>query len=204
MARLQELYKSEIAKALAAKCNHDNPLAIPKLTTIVINMGSRQGHPGQDSPASIPPAENPEQDPAARKPVITQGQSVGHPDSGFVKGNDIGLQGHPPRPPDVREFLDRLISIALPRIRDFRGVNPNTTSTAMATTQPGAGRAGRLSGDRRRQDAAFARHGHHDRDHSLHNDDQARELLRHFGLPFRQPAKESNLKPKSHCPLDRA
>src|SRR6478752_1865836 len=95
MARLLDLYKNDIAKAMAAKFTHDNPMSIPNLTKI-----------------------------SGQKPVVTKAKvSV----SGFRlrEGNDIGckvtLRGR-----RMYEFLDRLISIALPRIRDFRGVNPNS------------------------------------------------------------------------------
>ena len=121
MARLLDLYRNDIAKAMAAKFNHDNPMSIPKLTKIVINMGV--GKATQDK-AQLESALDSLAKISGQKPVVTKAKvSV----SGFRlrEGNDIGckvtLRGS-----RMYEFLDRLISIALPRIRDFRGVNPNS------------------------------------------------------------------------------
>src|ERR1700723_3283091 len=121
MARLQDQYKKGIAKAMAAKFNHDNPMAIPKLTKIVINMGV--GRATQDK-AILESAVDSLGKISGQKPVVTKAKTSV---SGFRlrEGNDIGckvtLRGR-----RMYEFLDRLISIALPRIRDFRGVNPNS------------------------------------------------------------------------------
>ncbi len=182
MARLQELYKNEIAKALAAKFNHDNPMAIPKLTKIVINMGV--GRATQDKTLLDSAADSLSKI-SGQKPVITKAKvSV----SGFRlrEGNDIGckvtLRGR-----RMYEFLDRLISIALPRIRDFRGVNPNSFD---GHGNYSLGLAEQVVFPEIDADKMQHAHG---MDITIvttaHNDDQARELLRHFGLPFRQPAK---------------
>jgi large subunit ribosomal protein L5 len=182
MARLRDQYKNEVAKALSAKYNLDNPMAIPKLTKIVINMGV--GKATQDKTLLDSAADSLSKI-SGQKPVITKAKvSV----SGFRlrEGNDIGckvtLRGR-----RMYEFLDRLISIALPRIRDFRGVNPNSFDGH-----------GNFSLGLAEQvvfpeiDADKVQHAH-GMDITIvttaHNDDQARELLHHFGLPFRQPAK---------------
>ena len=157
MARLLDLYKNDIAKAMAAKFNHDNPMSIPKLTKIVINMGV--GKATQDK-AQLESAVDSLTKISGQKPVVTKAKvSV----SGFRlrEGNDIGckvtLRGR-----RMYEFLDRLISIALPRIRDFRGVNPNSFD-GHGNLQPGSRRTGRLPRDRRRQDAAQPWNGYHHR-----------------------------------------
>src|ERR1700733_4707071 len=121
MARLQDLYKNEISKALAEKFHHDNPMAIPKLLKIVINMGV--GRATQDK-ALLDSAVDSLTKITGQKPLITKARpSV----SGFRlrEGNDIGCKVTL-RSRRMYEFLDRLISIALPRIRDFRGLNPNS------------------------------------------------------------------------------
>ena len=112
MARLLDLYRNDIAKAVATKFNHQNPMAIPKLTKIIINMGV--GKATKDK-AQLESAVDSLSKISGQRPVITKAKvSV----SGFRlrEGNDIGckvtLRGR-----RMYEFLDRLISIALPRSR---------------------------------------------------------------------------------------
>ncbi|MGC8640634.1 MAG: 50S ribosomal protein L5 [Isosphaeraceae bacterium] len=180
MARLQELYKTEIAQAMAAKFNLDNPMAIPKIDKIVINMGV--GRATQDK-ALLEAAADSLGKITGQKPLITKAKmSV----SGFRlrEGNDIGckvtLRGQ-----RMYEFLDRLISIALPRIRDFRGVNPNSfdghgnyslgLAEQVVFPEIDADKIQHTQG----MDISIVT--------TAKSDDQARELLRHFGVPFRQP-----------------
>src|SRR4051812_27571407 len=115
MARLLDQYNKEIAAALAAKFNLANRMAIPKLEKIVINMGV--GRATQDK-ALLDAALESLSRISGQKPLVTRAKvSV----SGFRlrEGNEIGckvtLRGR-----RMYEFLDRLVSIALPRIRDFR------------------------------------------------------------------------------------
>ncbi len=82
MARLQELYKTEIAKALAAKFNHENPMAIPKLTKIVINMGV--GKATQDKTLLDSAADSLSKI-SGQRPVITQGPRCPSRVSGCAK-----------------------------------------------------------------------------------------------------------------------
>jgi large subunit ribosomal protein L5 len=181
MARLLDLYKNDIAKAMATKFNHDNPMSIPKLTKIVINMGV--GKATQDK-AQLESAVDSLTKISGQKPVVTKAKvSV----SGFRlrEGNDIGckvtLRGR-----RMYEFLDRLISIALPRIRDFRGVNPNSFD---GHGNYSLGLAEQVVFPEIDADKMQHAHG---MDITIvttaGSDDQARELLHQFGLPFRQPA----------------
>jgi large subunit ribosomal protein L5 len=182
MARLRDQYKNEVAKALSAKYNFDNPMAIPKLTKIVINMGV--GRATQDK-ALLESAVDSLSKISGQKPVITKAKTSV---SGFRlrEGNDIGckvtLRGL-----RMYEFLDRLISIALPRIRDFRGVNPNSFD---GHGNYSLGLAEQVVFPEIDADKMQHAHG---MDITIvttaTNDDQARELLHHFGLPFRQPVK---------------
>src|ERR1700675_1222687 len=121
MARLQEKYTKEIIPALQKKLGRTNVLSLPRLQKIVINMGV--GKALQDKNRMQQSAEQLAQI-AGQKAQITKARvSV----RGFLlgEGNKSGLRvtirGH-----RMYEFLDRLISIALPRIRDFRGVNPKS------------------------------------------------------------------------------
>ncbi len=159
----------------------------PQLEKIVINMGV--GRATQDK-AVLDAAVDSLGKITGQKPVITKAKvSV----SGFRlrEGNDIGckvtLRGK-----RMYEFLDRLISIALPRIRDFRGVNPNsfdghgnyTLGLAEQVVFP------EIDADKI----------HHTQGMDItvvttsDNDDQARELLRSFGMPFRQPQQRGGKK----------
>ncbi|QEH32205.1 50S ribosomal protein L5 [Aquisphaera giovannonii] len=180
MARLQDLYKSDIAKAMASKFNLTNPMAIPRLEKIVINMGV--GRATQDKALLETAAESLGRI-SGQKPVITKAKTSV---SGFRlrEGNDIGckvtLRGS-----RMYEFLDRLVSIALPRIRDFRGVNPNSFD--------GHGNYSLGLAEQVVFPEIDADKLHHTQGMDITivttapNDDQARELLRHFGVPFRQP-----------------
>jgi large subunit ribosomal protein L5 len=180
MARLLDMYRNDIAKAIASKFNHENPMAIPKLTKIVINMGV--GKATQDK-AQLESALEALSRISGQKPVVTKAKvSV----SGFRlrEGNDIGckvtLRGR-----RMYEFLDRLIPIALPRIRDFRGVNPNSFD---GHGNYSLGLAEQVVFPEIDADKMQHSHG---MDITIvttaPNDEQARELLHQFGLPFRQP-----------------
>ncbi|MGB0066845.1 MAG: 50S ribosomal protein L5 [Isosphaeraceae bacterium] len=181
MARLLDLYKKDIATAMAAKYNLDNPMAIPKIDKIVINMGV--GRATQDK-AQLDAAADSLSKISGQKPQITKAKTSV---SGFRlrEGNDIGckvtLRGR-----RMYEFLDRLISIALPRIRDFRGVNPNSfdghgnfslgLAEQVVFPEIDADKIQHTQG----MDITIVT--------TASNDEQARELLRHFGIPFRLPA----------------
>ena len=181
MARLLDQYNETIAPALAAKFNVKNKMAIPKLQKIVVNMGV--GRATQDKTLMEAAVDSLGRI-TGQKPLIAKAKvSV----AGFRlrEGNEIGckvtLRGK-----RMYEFLDRLISIALPRIRDFRGVNPNsldghgnyTLGLAEQVVFP------EIDADKM----------HHTQGMditivtSTDSDEQARELLRSFGMPFRAPA----------------
>src|SRR5262249_15559137 len=120
-ARLQERYQKEITPKLAEKLGRKNTLSLPRLKKIVVNMGV--GKALQDKGRIDESAEQLGQI-TGQKALITKAKVAV---SGFRlrEGNQIGckvtLRGQ-----RMYEFLDRLISIALPRIRDFRGVNPKS------------------------------------------------------------------------------
>jgi len=184
MARLLDQYNETIAPALSEKFGLTNKMAIPKLEKIVINMGV--GRATQDK-AVLEVAVDSLAKISGQKPVVTKAKgSI----AGFKlrEGNEIGckvtLRGR-----RMYEFLDRLISIALPRIRDFRGVNPNsfdghgnfTLGLAEQVVFP------EIDADRLQHtqgmDITIVT--------STQNDDQARELLRSFGTPFKLPGQKN-------------
>src|SRR5437899_12040902 len=121
MARLLDKYKKEIVPALKQKLNRTNELSLPRLQKIVVNMGV--GKALQDKNRMEQSAEQLSQITGQKAQIRKARLAV----SGFRlrEGNEIGcrvtLRGQ-----RMFEFLDRLISIALPRIRDFRGVNPKS------------------------------------------------------------------------------
>src|SRR5436190_3600909 len=180
MARLLDQYNKDIAPAMAARFKLTNKMAIPKLEKIVINMGV--GRATQDK-ALIEAAVDSLTKISGQKPMVTKAKTS---IAGFRlrEGNDIGckvtLRGR-----RMYEFLDRLISVALPRIRDFRGVNPNSFD---GHGNYSLGLAEQVVFPEIDPDKIQHAQG---MDITIvttaRNDDQARELLRHFGLPFRQP-----------------
>jgi large subunit ribosomal protein L5 len=121
MARLLDLYNTTVAQAMESKFGLKNKMAIPKLEKIVINMGV--GRATQDK-ALLESAVDSLAKISGQKPMITKAKtSVAS--FRLREGNEIGckvtLRGK-----RMYEFLDRLITIALPRVRDFRGLNPKS------------------------------------------------------------------------------
>lgn len=118
MTRLQDLYNEKIVQSLKDEFNYANPMQVPKLEKIVLNMGV--GEASQDKKK----IEGPYSDLtliAGQKPVTTKAtKSIAgfKLREGMVIGTKVTL-----RKDRMYEFLDRLINIALPRVRDFRGVS---------------------------------------------------------------------------------
>jgi large subunit ribosomal protein L5 len=178
-ARLQERYKNEIVSRLAEKLGRKNVLSLPRLQKIVVNMGV--GKALQDKNRMEQAAEQLAQI-TGQKPQIRKAR---HAVSGFRlrEGNEIGCKVTL-RSQRMYEFLDRLISIALPRIRDFRGVNPKSFdghgNYSLGLTEQQV--FPEIDPDKvtfvQGMDVTFVT--------STNSDDEARELLRQFGMPFRE------------------
>ena len=118
MARLKELYETEVKKSLKEKLGFKNDMAIPKIEKISINMGV--GEASQDK-GKIDGAVNDLKLISGQQPVITSARkSV----AGFKlrEGVNVGVKVTLRRQ-KMYEFLDRLVNIALPRVRDFRGLS---------------------------------------------------------------------------------
>jgi large subunit ribosomal protein L5 len=121
MTRLAEKYRNEVVPALMESLGRRNLLSIPRLRKIVVSMGL--GKALQEK-ARIPAAQKELADIVGQKPLVCRARkSV----SNFKlrEGYDIGLKVTL-RGRRMYEFLDRLISIATPRIRDFRGLDPKS------------------------------------------------------------------------------
>jgi large subunit ribosomal protein L5 len=179
MARLHERYQKEIVSQLGKKLGRENRLSLPRLKKIVVNMGV--GKALQDKTRMEQSAEQLTQIAGQRAQIRKARVAV----SGFRlrEGNEIGcrvtLRGS-----RMYEFMDRLISVALPRIRDFRGVNPKSfdgngnytmgLSEQVVFPEIDPDKVTFTQG----MDITFVT--------STTNDDEARELLRAFGMPFRE------------------
>lgn len=179
MARLFDKYQKEILPALATKLGRKNVHSLPRLEKIVVNMGV--GKALQDKNRMEQAADQLTQITGQKAQVRAAKVAV----SGFRlrENNEIGcrvtLRGS-----RMYEFLDRLISTALPRIRDFRGINPKSFdghgnySMGLAEQQVFP----EIDPDKltfvQGMDVTFVT--------STNKDDEARELLRGFGMPFRE------------------
>ena len=121
MARLKDKYVAEIAPALQEKFGITNVMAIPKLDKVTINIGLGEA---VDNPKALDGAVDDITRIAGQKPVVTRAKkSI----AGFKirEGMPIGVKVTL-RGDRMWEFFDRLMSTALPRVRDFRGCNPNS------------------------------------------------------------------------------
>ncbi|MGQ9484743.1 MAG: 50S ribosomal protein L5 [Desulfosoma sp.] len=179
MARLRELYFKEVAPQLAQKFRYKSPMQIPRLSKIVLNMGL--GEAIQNVKILETASEELAQI-SGQKPVITRArQSI----AAFKlrKGMPIGcmvtLRGN-----RMYEFYDKLVNIALPRVRDFRGVSPKSFD----------GRGNYTLGVREHIIFPEIDYDKIDKIKGLNitivttaeTDDEARELLALLGMPFRK------------------
>ena len=120
-ARLHEKYKKEITNILKDKFNYKNDLEIPKLQKIVINMGV--GEAVKDS-KKIEVAVKELAAISGQKPVVTKSKKA-NASFKLREGMPIGVKVTL-RKNKMYEFIDRFVNVALPRVRDFRGVNPKS------------------------------------------------------------------------------
>ena len=121
MARLKELYKSEVAPALMSKFSYKSVMQIPKFEKIVINVGAGEA---RDNSKVIDAIMTDIAAITGQKPVVcTARKSVANFKlrEGMKIGVKVTLRGE-----KMYEFLDRLLNIARPRVRDFHGINPNS------------------------------------------------------------------------------
>ena len=179
MARLKDKYKNEVAGAIAKEFDIKNPMAVPKIEKIVINMGLGEA----SSNAKILDVASDElRAVTGQKPVITKAKksiAAFKLRQGMNIGTMVTLRGD-----RMYEFLDRLISVALPRVRDFRGVSSKAFD----------GRGNYTLGVREQLIFPEIDFNKVDKTRGMNisivttakSDDQARSLLRALGMPFRQ------------------
>ena len=183
--RMKKLYDETIVKGLTEKFGYTNRFAVPKIEKITLNMGVGEG--SQDKKKVTTALADMELI-AGQKPVITKAKkSI----AGFKlrEGMPIGVKVTL-RGAQMYEFLDRLVTIAMPRIRDFRGLNPKSFD----------GRGNFAMG--LKEQIIFPEISYDAIDvvrgmdvivtTSANSDDEARELLKLFGFPF--PVEEADEK----------
>ena len=175
--RMRSKYDAEIAKAMTAKFGYKNVMQVPRIEKIVLNMGV--GEATQDKKKVEQAAQEMELI-AGQKPVVTKAKkSIAQ--FKLREGMPIGCKVTLRRE-RMYEFLDRLITIAMPRIRDFRGVNPNSFD----------GRGNYAMGLKEQIVFPEINYDRIDKVRGMDvivtttakTDDEARELLRLFGFPF--------------------
>ena len=121
MARLAEKYNKEIAPALMQKFGYKNPMQIPKLDKIVINVGVGEA---KENIKALDAAVNDLSIITGQKPVVSKAKksvAAFKLRAGMSIGCRVTL-----RSAKMYEFLDKFFNVALPRVRDFRGINPNS------------------------------------------------------------------------------
>ncbi len=182
MSRLLERYRAEIRPKLMTEFGYKNPNAFPRLTKITVNMGIGKA---RENPKHLEEAVKDLATITGQKPIITRSRksiAAFHLREGYPVGCCVTLRGR-----RMYEFLDRLISVTIPRIRDFRGLPdrldgggnyslglqdqvafPEIDADKVEHVQ-GMNITVRISGGR---------------------DDVSRRLLDEFGMPFRRPEEK--------------
>ncbi len=177
MSRLKDIYNSEIVDAMMKKFEYKNIMQVPKIDKIVINMGVGEA---KDNAKALESAVNDMQIITGQKAVTTKAKkSVANfkVREGMQIGCKTTLRGE-----KMYNFLDRLINLALPRVRDFRGVNPNAFD----------GRGNYALGIREQLIFPEIEYDKIDKVRGMdviivttaHTDEEARELLTLFNMPF--------------------
>ncbi len=181
MSRLKEFYKKEVVPALMREFGYTNVFQVPRLEKIVINMGV--GTAVQD-PKTLDGAVRDLMAITGQRPVVTRAKrsiAAFRIRKGMRIGAKVTLRGE-----RMWDFFDRLVNIALPRVRDFRGVNPNSFD----------GHGNFAMGLREQLVFPEINYDTVDRIRGMdiiinttaETDEEARALLRHLGMPFRERA----------------
>lgn len=178
MPRLRELYQNEVAPALLREFNYSNPMQVPRLNKVVVNIG--MGEALQNA-KSLEAAVADLTQIVGQKPVTTKARkSIAS--FKLREGNTIGVMVTL-RGDRMWDFMDRLCNIALPRMRDFRGISPDAFD----------GRGNYSLGLREQLIFPEIDYDKVDKVRGMsitfvttaETDEEARSLLRHLGMPFR-------------------
>jgi large subunit ribosomal protein L5 len=179
MNRLKQIYKEEIAPALMEELSIDNVMEIPTITKIVVNIGVGDA---LDNPKALDEAVRDLVTITGQRPVVTKAKkSIANFKlrEGRTIGTKVTLRGD-----RMWAFLDRLVNVALPRVRDFRGISPDAFD----------GRGNYTLGIQEQlifpeinyDDVSILRGMEISIVTTAENDDQARALLTRIGMPFRK------------------
>ena len=179
MSRLKDLYSNEIKDAMVKKFGYKNVMQIPKLDKIVINMG---GGEAKENAKVLDTAIKDLETITGQKAVVTRAKkSVANFKlrEGMPIGCKVTLRGE-----KMYEFTDRLVNLALPRVRDFRGVNPDAFD----------GRGNYALGIKEQLIFPEIEYDKVDKVRGMdiifvttaETDEEARELLTLFGMPFKK------------------
>ena len=177
MARLNDKYKEEIVPALKEKFQYGNIMEVPKLVKIVVNMGLGEAIA---NPKALDAAVGDMAQITGQKPIVTKAKksvAAFKVREGMSIGCKVTLRGE-----RMYEFCDRLVSVALPRVRDFKGVSPKAFD----------GRGNYTLGLKEQLIFPEIEYDKIDRVRGLEvcfvtsakTDEEARELLRLMGMPF--------------------
>jgi len=121
LSRMKDKYNDEVAKGLMEKFSYKNVMEIPKIEKVVINMGVGEA---VSNPKILDVAVNDMMIIAGQKPIVTRAKksiAAFKIREGMPIGAKVTLRGE-----RMYQFLDKLLNIALPRVRDFRGVSPKS------------------------------------------------------------------------------
>ena len=178
MSRLKEQYQNEIIDAMIKKFGYKNIMEVPKLDKVVINMGVGEA---KDNAKALDSAVADMEKITGQKAVLTRAKnSVANFKirEGMAIGCKVTLRGE-----KMYEFVDRLINLALPRVRDFRGVNPNAfdgrgnyalgIKEQLIFPEIEYDKVDKLRG----MDIIFVT--------TANSDEEAKELLKLMGMPFK-------------------
>ena len=177
MNRLKEFYESEVIDALTKKFGYKNKLAAPKIEKIVVNVGLGEA---KENPKAIESAVRDITTVTGQKPIVTRAKkSIANFKlrAGMPIGCKVTLRGE-----KMYSFADRLINVALPRVRDFRGVNPESFD----------GRGNYTLGIKEQLIFPEIQYDKIDKIRGMdivfvttaNTDEEAKELLTLFGMPF--------------------
>ncbi|MDD4081397.1 MAG: 50S ribosomal protein L5 [Eubacteriales bacterium] len=177
--RLKEKYQAEVVPALKQKFGYKNPMQVPKLEKIVINMGLGDC---KDNAKALENAVDELTQISGQKPIVTKAKkSIANFKlrEGMNVGAKVTLRGT-----RMEEFFDKLVSIALPRVRDFRGVSPKAFD----------GRGNYALGVREQLIFPEINYDKVEQIRGMemifvttaHSDEEAKELLGLLGMPFAQ------------------
>jgi len=179
VARLKERYLNEVSSAMMKKFGYKNPMEVPKLEKVVVNIGLGEAI---QNPKSLDAAVGDLAKITGQKPVVTKAKksiAAFKLRAGMSIGTKVTLRGE-----RMYEFVDKLFNIALPRVRDFRGVSPKSFDgrgnftlglrEQLIFPEIEYDKIDRLRG----MDVVFVT--------TAKTDEEARELLRLLGMPFRE------------------